>query len=169
MLTRERGHILRKYVYVHRLLNVGHHCNCVKCNLRKVKLINHWNNIGVKDEFLGIENRLHRHRRPRGPTDKASDYESGDSRFESWRGRSVIFLSCNVMKPSALKVLLKKGYKWWSLTTWSSAYQVDFFLFLFLAGRPDRLTFNSCKETATESELLLTHEYKAQNKTKIKC
>ena len=25
--------------------------------------------------------------RPRGPTDKASDYESGDSRFESWRGR----------------------------------------------------------------------------------
>ena len=26
-------------------------------------------------------------RRPRGPMDKASDYESGDSRFESWRGR----------------------------------------------------------------------------------
>ena len=25
--------------------------------------------------------------RSRGPTDKASDYESGDSRFESWRGR----------------------------------------------------------------------------------
>ena len=25
--------------------------------------------------------------RPRGPMDKASDYESGDSRFESWRGR----------------------------------------------------------------------------------
>ena len=24
----------------------------------------------------------------RGPMDKASDYESGDSRFESWRGRS---------------------------------------------------------------------------------
>ena len=26
--------------------------------------------------------------RPRCPMDKASDYESGDSRFESWRGRS---------------------------------------------------------------------------------
>ena len=25
--------------------------------------------------------------RPRGPTEKASEYESGDSRFESWRGR----------------------------------------------------------------------------------
>ena len=24
---------------------------------------------------------------PRGPLDKASDYESGDSRFEYWRGR----------------------------------------------------------------------------------
>ena len=24
---------------------------------------------------------------PRGPVDKASDYESGDSRLESWRGR----------------------------------------------------------------------------------
>ena len=28
-----------------------------------------------------------KHDRPCGPTDKASDYESGDSRFESWRGR----------------------------------------------------------------------------------
>ena len=27
---------------------------------------------------------------PRGPMDKASDYESGDSRFESWRGRSFL-------------------------------------------------------------------------------
>ena len=26
---------------------------------------------------------------PRGPMDKASDYESGDSRFESWRGRFI--------------------------------------------------------------------------------
>ena len=25
--------------------------------------------------------------RPCGPMDKASDYESGDSRFESWQGR----------------------------------------------------------------------------------
>ena len=30
-------------------------------------------------------------RRPRGPMDKASDYESGDSRFESWRGRRFFF------------------------------------------------------------------------------
>ena len=29
---------------------------------------------------------------PRGPTDKAPDYESGDSRFESWRGRIFSFL-----------------------------------------------------------------------------
>ncbi len=29
-------------------------------------------------------------RRPCGPTDKASDYESGDSRFESWQGRTFL-------------------------------------------------------------------------------
>ena len=28
--------------------------------------------------------------RPCGPMDKASDYESGDSRFESWQGRFII-------------------------------------------------------------------------------
>ena len=28
---------------------------------------------------------------PCGPTDKASDYESGDSRFESWQGRLFYF------------------------------------------------------------------------------
>ena len=28
---------------------------------------------------------------PRGPMDKAPDYESGDSRFESWRGQ-IFFL-----------------------------------------------------------------------------
>ena len=27
--------------------------------------------------------------RPCGPMDKASDYESGDSRFESWQGRNI--------------------------------------------------------------------------------
>ena len=27
---------------------------------------------------------------PCGPMDKASDYESGDSRFESWQGRNVL-------------------------------------------------------------------------------
>ena len=34
--------------------------------------------------------------RPRGPTDKASDYESGDSRFESWWGRKVLYF-CPVL------------------------------------------------------------------------
>ena len=29
--------------------------------------------------------------RPCGPTDKASDYGSGDSRFESWQGRLSLF------------------------------------------------------------------------------
>ena len=29
---------------------------------------------------------------PCGPMDKASDYESGDSRFKSWQGRLSIFL-----------------------------------------------------------------------------
>ena len=29
----------------------------------------------------------------------------------------LFFLSCIVTKPSTLKVLFKKGYKWWSLTT----------------------------------------------------
>ena len=29
--------------------------------------------------------------RPCGPMDKASDYESGDSRFESWQGRAISF------------------------------------------------------------------------------
>ena len=27
---------------------------------------------------------------PCGATDKASDYESGDSRFESWQGRNIL-------------------------------------------------------------------------------
>ena len=27
---------------------------------------------------------------PSGATDKASDYESGDSRFESWQGRNIL-------------------------------------------------------------------------------
>ena len=28
---------------------------------------------------------------PRGPMDKAPDYESGDSMFESWRGQNFLF------------------------------------------------------------------------------
>ena len=27
---------------------------------------------------------------PCGATDKASDYESGDSRYESWQGRNIL-------------------------------------------------------------------------------
>ena len=44
------------------------------------------------DKGWPVVHTLHSHRRPRGPMDKASDYESGDSRFESWRGR--VFLFC---------------------------------------------------------------------------
>ena len=42
------------------------------------------------DKLINIKNPIN-YNRPRAPTDKASDYESGDSRFESWRGRSFIF------------------------------------------------------------------------------
>ena len=38
------------------------------------------------DKLINMKNPISNNR-PRGPTDKASDYESGDSRFESWRGR----------------------------------------------------------------------------------
>jgi hypothetical protein len=34
---------------------------------------------------------IHHHNRPRGPTDKASDYESGDCGFESHRGCFFLF------------------------------------------------------------------------------
>ena len=40
--------------------------------------------------------------RPRGPIDKASDYESEDSGFESWRGR-VLFLLSTAKKAKRLK------------------------------------------------------------------
>ena len=33
---------------------------------------------------------LTENRWPSGATDKASDYESGDSRFESWQGRNIL-------------------------------------------------------------------------------
>ena len=33
---------------------------------------------------------LTKNRWPSGATDKASDYESGDSRFESWQGRIIL-------------------------------------------------------------------------------
>ena len=55
------------------------------------------------DELINIKNQVS-YNRPRGPTDKASDYESGDSRFESWRGRSFIFLSCIVKKAVTVTV-----------------------------------------------------------------
>ena len=42
-------------------------------------------------EFI-IEEILHcLEDRPRGPMDKAPDFESGDCRFESCHGRSIIF------------------------------------------------------------------------------
>ena len=43
-------------------------------------------NTIMGDNLINIKNPIS-YNRPRGPTDKASDYESGDSRFESWRGR----------------------------------------------------------------------------------
>ena len=50
------------------------------------------------DKLINIKNPIS-YNRPRGPTDKASDYESGDSRFESWWGRKGRkFLSCIVKK-----------------------------------------------------------------------
>ena len=39
---------------------------------------------------------------PRGPMDKASDYESGDSRFESWRGREFFFFFQKKVKQTFL-------------------------------------------------------------------
>ena len=33
---------------------------------------------------------LTENRWPCGATDNASDYESGDSRFESWQGRNIL-------------------------------------------------------------------------------
>ena len=33
---------------------------------------------------------LTENRWPCGATDKGSDYESGDSRFESWQGRNIL-------------------------------------------------------------------------------
>ena len=55
------------------------------------------------DKLINIKNPIN-YNRPRGPTDKASDYESGDSRFESWRGRSFILLSCIVKKAATVTV-----------------------------------------------------------------
>ena len=55
------------------------------------------------DKLINIKNSIS-YNRLRGPTDKASDYESGDSRFESWRGRSFIFFSCVVKKAATLTV-----------------------------------------------------------------
>ena len=42
-------------------------------------------------------------RRPRGPMDKASDYESGDSRFESWRGRAFFTIYFVQVSPELVK------------------------------------------------------------------
>ena len=54
------------------------------------------NMAGVSLSLLAVDDvigsYLGKCRRPRGPTDKAPDYESGDSRFESWRGRIFYYL-----------------------------------------------------------------------------
>ena len=55
------------------------------------------------DKLINIKNPIN-YNRSRGPTDKASDYESGDSRFESWRGPSFILLSCIVKKAASVTV-----------------------------------------------------------------
>ena len=57
------------------------------------------------DKLINIKNPIN-YNSPRGSTDKASDYESGDSRFES----------C-VVKKAATLTDKKIGYKWCSLTT----------------------------------------------------
>ena len=58
---------------------VDHFCFCEKC---------------IKNLYICLNNcdAVMLCKRPRGPMDKASDYESGDSRFESWRGRSFLLL-----------------------------------------------------------------------------
>ena len=77
------------------LVNVVH---CTAFNLRGFKNICRNFSVVTKtisnqsqyylrgDKLINIKNPIS-YNRPRGPTDKASDYESGDSRFESWRGR----------------------------------------------------------------------------------
>ena len=44
--------------------------------------------LSIPNDDVGpVVKTVHSQRRPRGPMDKASDYESGDSRFQSRRGR----------------------------------------------------------------------------------
>ena len=58
--------------------------------------------------FLYINFSLLFRRRPCGPMDKASDYGSGDSRFESWQGR---FLFIFFFLFFALQYLLSHAYQ----------------------------------------------------------
>ena len=72
--------------------------NCTACNLRGFKNICRNFSVATKtisnqsqyylrgDKLINIKNPVS-YNRPRGQPDKASDYESGDSRLESWRGR----------------------------------------------------------------------------------
>ena len=54
--------------------------------------------------------------RPRGPTDKASDYESGDSRFQFWRGRYLLFFFLlDIDYPLLFRKIL---FQMWILTSW---------------------------------------------------
>ena len=48
---------------------------------------------------------------PSGPMDKASDYESGDSRFESWRGRLFFLKEKKEIRSHGIKEDNLKGSK----------------------------------------------------------
>lgn len=52
---------------------------------------------------------LNRCHRPCGPMDKASDYESGDSRFESWQGRRLLPLIISAMTFAFLRQAGARG------------------------------------------------------------
>ena len=69
--------------------NINSCCGVVQLS----NVMQHWSRpeivllVRIPATVLVIVTSLAFRRRPRGPTDKAPDYESGDSRFESWRGR----------------------------------------------------------------------------------
>ena len=67
------------WVCVTRLINRGHFIN-------PLRIMNCTHGEYVRNQPVLCVPLLDR-QRPCGPMDKASDYGSGDSRFESWRGR----------------------------------------------------------------------------------
>ena len=62
-----------------------------------------------------------------GPTDKASDYESGDSRFESWQDRidALEINAYNVTQNIPLKVPWKKSHRPCGLTDKASDFESE--------------------------------------------